>query len=150
MFHSLEHENHRIQQFQDAIQEQQYFGVAEKLVRKAFEKAKDINIYSGKSAYEAIQTSSGVVRYLKIDKRFDNKRRILYELMHEMGHLFDSIPLDRAIAPSSEHQASERSRELRAWKFADEEFNNHPELQDCIQEYTEHKRACLLSYDVVI
>ena len=66
-------------------------------MRKAFEKAKDVNIYSGKSAYEPIQTSGGVVRYLKINKVFDNKRRILYELMHEMGHLFDPIPKDRNI-----------------------------------------------------
>ena len=150
MYHLLEHENHRVQQFQDAIQEPEYLNVVEKLVRKAFEKAKDVNIYSGKSAYEPIQTSGGVVRYLKINKVFDNKRRILYELMHEMGHLFDPIPLDRNIDWNSEHPASERSREIRAWAFADEEFRNHPELNDYVQEYTEHKRACLLSYEVMI
>lgn len=150
MFHTLEHENHRVRQFQDAVQDQKYFGVAEKLVRKAFEKAKDVNIHEGKSAYEPRPVSTGHVHYLKIDRVFENKRRILYELMHEMGHLLDPILLDRNIDWNSEHQASERSREIRAWAFADEEFGNHPELNDYVQEYTEHKRACLLSYEVVI
>jgi hypothetical protein len=150
MFHTIEHENHRIQQFQDSIQDQKYFDLVEKLVRKSFEKAKDVQIYDGKSAYEPWPVSNGYVHYLKINRVFDTKRSILYELMHEMGHLFDPISLDRNIDKNSEHPASERSREIRAWAFADEEFKKHSELNDYAQEYLDHKRKALSSYEIVI
>ena len=154
MFHLLENENHRVQQFQDAVQEQEYFNVVEKLVRRAFEKAKDVSIYDGKSAHEPFPDTIGqvhyLVHYLKINKLQENKRVIIYELMHEMGHLFDPIQLDSSIDPNSEHPNSQRSREIRAWMFADEEFKNHPELKCYTQEYTEHQRTCLLSYKILI
>ena len=118
--------------------------------RKAFEKAKDVQIYDGKSAYELWPFPTGDVHYLKINKVFENKRRILYELIHEMGHLFDPISLDRNIEWDSEHPSSERSREIRAWAFADEEFKKHSELQDFTQEYADHKKESLLTYEIVL
>ena len=148
MYHLLETEHRRIQQFKEAVQDENYFDVVEKLIRKAFEKADDVNIYDRASMFEAVPVTDGYVYFLKINKVFENKRRIIYELMHEMGHLFDSISLDRSLDPNSEHPKSERSREIRAWAFADEEFKNSPELQDCIQEYNEHKQLSLLSYEI--
>lgn len=150
MWHLPETENRRVQEFKDAIQEQKLLGVVEKLVRKAFEKAKDVNLYKRKSTHQTVKVIDGSVYFLLINDSPENKRVIIYDLIHEMGHLFDPIALDSNIDSNSEHPASERSREIRAWAFADEEFKNHPELNDYTQEYTDHKRTCLLSYEVVI
>jgi Zn-dependent peptidase ImmA (M78 family) len=134
-----------VQAFKNAVAEPNLDTVIEAIINKAYEKMSGVYLFSETSLrgsqFQAVPTSSGPVYYLNISQSAPNKREIIYELLHEMGHAFDEILLDL-----SDKENSERGRETRAWQFADEQFVTYPELRPYLPEYTEHKRKRLATY----
>ncbi|RZJ86477.1 MAG: hypothetical protein EOO60_13385 [Hymenobacter sp.] len=136
-----------IQDFKSAVAEPSLDTVIEALIIKAYEKMSGVDLFSETSLrgsqFQEVPTSGGLVYYLNISRSAPNKREIIYELLHEMGHAFDEIKLD-----PSDRENSERGRETRAWQFADEQFAMYPELRTYLPEYTEHKRKRLATYSL--
>ena len=138
-----------IQDFKDAVAEPSLDTVIEAIINKAYEIMSGVSLWGIDSPKASKAQSSpcanGYTYYLTISQSAPNKREILYELLHEMGHAFDEIKLD-----PSDRENSERGREIRAWAFADEQVNIYPELRNYLPEYTEHKRKRLATYGVTL
>jgi hypothetical protein len=138
-----------IQNFKKAVAEPSLDTVIEGIITKAYEVVSGVDLWGIESIkgsqFQKVKISSGQVYYLNISRSAPNKREIIYELLHEMGHAFDAIELD-----PSDRENSERGREIRAWKFADEQFNAYPELRGYLPEYVEHKRKRLDTYGLTI
>jgi len=134
-----------IQEFKDAVAEPSLDTVIEAIINKAYERMSGVSLWGVDSPkVSKVQSSpgtNGYIYYLTISQSAPNKREIIYELLHEMGHAFDEIKLDL-----SDKENSERGRETRAWQFANEQFDTHPELRPYLPEYTEHKRKRLATY----
>lgn len=138
-----------IQAFKSAVADPSLDTVIEALLIKAYEKMSGVDLFSETSKrgsqFQEVPTSSGPVYYLNISRSAPNKREIIYELLHEMGHAFDEIKLDPA-----DKENSEKGRELRAWAFADQQLNASPELRTYLPEYIEHKRKRIETYGLTI
>lgn len=138
-----------IQAFKSAVAEPSLDTVIEVLINKAYEKMRGISLWGvdspNVSKVQSVPVSNGYVYYLTISQSAPNKREIIYELLHEMGHAFDEIKLDL-----SDKENSEKGRERRAWAFATEQVNTYPELRNYLPEYTEHKRKRLATYGVTL
>jgi hypothetical protein len=138
-----------IQAFKTAIAEPGLDTVLEGIVMKAYEVVSGVDLWGVDSQrgsqFQAVAVTNGHVYYLNISQSAPNKREVIYELLHEMGHSFDDIKLD-----PSDRENSERGREIRAWAFADQQFNAYPELRTYLPEYVEHKRKRLETYGLTI
>jgi len=130
----------RIQQFQKAVQDPKLNLIIEKLLTEAFEKAFDVQIADKPSQHKPVPISGGCVHFIFISSALENKRAFIYDLMHEMGHLFDEVPRDVDCRTTSTLKESE----LRAWDFADKKFALYPnELGKYEKEYFEHRKKML-------
>lgn len=138
-----------IHDFKHAIAESGLDTAIEGIVTKAYEVVSGVDLWGVDSLrgsqFQEVPVPSGHVYYLNISRSAPNKREIIYELLHEMGHAFDNIKFDL-----SDMRNSERGREIRAWKFADAQFNVYPELRNYLPEYIDHKRKRLATYGLTI
>ncbi|MBD2768449.1 hypothetical protein IC235_11165 [Hymenobacter sp. BT664] len=135
----------KIQEFKDAVHESQFDECLEYLIKKAYEKPVLILLENRNGLGSEIDKSSTI----RIDNSFECKRIIIYELMHEIGHLLDPIKRDCSITDiNSKDPGSVCSREIRAWEAADSEFDRFPELKEHKQEYQKHKAHCKHTYGI--
>jgi hypothetical protein len=135
----------KIQEFKDAVHEPQFDECLEYLIKKAYEKHALIILENLNGLGSRID-DFGTIR---IDNSFLCKRIIIYELMHEIGHLLDPIKKNYSITDvNSKDPGSEHSREIRAWAFADSVFYRFSELNKHEHEYETRKEYCKRSYEI--
>lgn len=83
--------------------------------------------------------------WIKRKPLFGSIREVIFDIMHESGHAHDDI--DRPLPGIRDRDLkAERGRELRAWAYADEQFDALQELADARPEYEAYKRECLKTY----
>ncbi|WP_143436720.1 hypothetical protein [Hymenobacter crusticola] len=72
-------------------------------------------------------------------------RMLLFDILHELGHFHDPVrlPIGQPI-----DSILQRDRELQAWQWADEKFNQYPELEADWALYKAHQRRCLGTYGI--
>lgn len=71
------------------------------------------------------------------------RKVLLFDLLHEWGHFLDN---DRLPIGNEQDPCLQLGREQRAWAFADQEFERHPELTADRPAYDAYKRYCLDTY----
>ncbi|MDO7874019.1 hypothetical protein Q5H93_04675 [Hymenobacter sp. ASUV-10] len=104
----------KIKEFQDAVQNDKYDSVIEKLLRKI--DVLKIGISFWQREFSKADDTNGIY-YLWIKSKTENKKEIIFDIMHELGHCLDpiKIPLDDRY-----NEELRKGREVRAWRIADQ------------------------------
>lgn len=68
---------------------------------------------------------------------------ILWDLFHEFGHHQDQIKISKKDLEDIEKV---KTREIRAWEYANKTFEGYSELQKYRSQYEKYKEKCLASY----
>jgi hypothetical protein len=136
-----------IKEFQHTIQVPEYDMVIDKLLRKASQLDIPMSFWGESySMAEDCETEGCESKYrIRIRRAAPsgNRKELVYDIMHEMGHCLDPLKLGLGNKGNAKLMLA---REQRAWAVANEEFNLYPELQPDIAEYTEYKNSCLAEY----
>jgi hypothetical protein len=131
-----------IRKFQQVIQVPEYDAVIDKVLRKAG--ALNIGASFWDQTYSKAQDTNGIYYlWIKSDATSGNRKELVYDLMHELGHCLDPLKLGRE---NKGNAILELGREERAWALADQEFSSHPELQNDMASYKEYQAYCLADY----
>ncbi|GAB3327448.1 hypothetical protein ACFQT0_28590 [Hymenobacter humi] len=131
-----------IGKFQQTIQVPEYDNVIDKLLRKAG----NLNIGASfwNETYSKAQDTNGIYYlWIKSSAVSGNRKELVYDMMHELGHCLDPLKLGKE---NKGNAALELAREERAWALADLEFNAHPELQVDRESYSKYQNDCLATY----
>lgn len=143
----------RIKEFQALVNLPAYNSTLETLIRNSYAQNIGISLYN-KEWSTCSDTTLADARHvfhlwIKRRPRFGSIREVIFDIMHESGHAHDDI--DRpSPGDYSRDPVVERGREMRAWAYADEQFDLFPELADARPEYEAYKRECLATYPTPI
>lgn len=131
-----------IKEFQQTIQVPEYDAVIEKTLRKA--DALGIPMSFWGEIYSMAEDRDGGY-HIRIRRKAasGNRKKLVYDMMHELGHCLDPLKLGRE---NKGNAALVLAREERAWALADQEFCSHPALQADMASYREYQNYCLADY----
>ncbi|TGD80817.1 hypothetical protein [Hymenobacter wooponensis] len=146
----------RIAEFKDKIQVLQYNPVIEQL--HYLGKGHQIELFWGERYQESRCLTTPIkggysygLRIKSIPVTGDNKE-IVFDILHEMGHAFDPQKLPQVFTDEErqtpEYQELVRGREIRAWQWADREFERHSELHLDRGYYRAYRNFCLCTYGI--
>jgi phage regulator Rha-like protein len=134
----------RIEEFIQTVAQPAYDSVIEKLIKKANTNQIEVAHYPGSETSKArAEKHGGYIMFIKGKTPSGNRKELIYDIMHEMGHCLDEIKLAKE---DEQNKPLVMARELRAWQFADAEFAAHSEFRNDVLEYNNYKNQCILSY----
>lgn len=129
-------------ELQSLVANPKYDEVARRLIEKVY--IHQIRIGFLDVPYSKTQTGDyGCILTIKTKPQDGDTVELLFDVMHELGHCLDKIKL---LKKDERNIELRRERELRAWQFADKEFESHPELRELSSDYADYKAKCLASY----
>jgi len=132
----------RIKEFQQTIQVPEYNDAIEKTLRKADALGIPMSFWGENNSVAEDRDGLYHIR-IRRQAASGNRKELLYDMMHELGHCLDPDKLEIENKGNAE---LELAREIRAWALADQQFRAHPELQGDMLTYTQYKNDCLAGY----
>jgi hypothetical protein len=92
---------------------------------------------SASSCQQSIGDSTDSVIRISLKNKRADSIEVIWDILHEYGHL---------ISGARAEIQSDLEREIEAWKFANLELDNYPDLQCYVKQFNMYKQRCLETY----
>ena len=79
---------------------------------------------------------------ISLSKKYDKSIHIIWTILHEFGHHLEG-PISKKDEKNIEIR---KSNELNAWKHAEKEIKNYPELFKLSSDFKDYCNSCLITY----